>query len=236
MSKYFRIQENIYTVYKQLNSRKKQQEFLEKCFIFAWENRELSTQDSAVNIAFLGVKPSLKITETSSNWGGLRENSGRKFNQDDNQDDNQLETKNKSSLLKDISNKEINIKEENKIKEEKNPVGCDNIETATKEFMPLPWDKYSLPWAKYNNPTPLPPTPSVDKRYPPEKSREIKWCGSVIRLNFRDFYAWTDAFPNLDLRKELLSRDEWLEEQSDRIKKNWFISTFNYFDKLNKEK
>ena len=112
MSKYIKIQENIYNTFLALKSRKRQQEFLEKCFIYAWEGREIDTKDSVVSIAFLGVKPSLKISETSSNWGGLRENSGRKNNQVDNQDDNQVdyqdEIKSKSSPF--ISNKDISNK------------------------------------------------------------------------------------------------------------------------------
>ncbi|MBO7696936.1 MAG: hypothetical protein J6T10_30265 [Methanobrevibacter sp.] len=137
MTKHIKIQENVYNTFLALKSREKQQEFLEKCFIYAWEGKEIETKDEMVSIAFLGVKPSLKISETSSNWGGLRENSGRKANQDynqvdnqdDNQDDNQVGIKLESSLNqvgiksksspfisnKDISNKNIsNITNDNK--------------------------------------------------------------------------------------------------------------------------
>ena len=113
MSKHIKIQENVYNTFLALKTRKRQQEFLEKWFIYAWEGKEIETKDSVVSIAFLGVKPSLKISETSNNWGGLRENSGRKSNQvdnqDDNQDENQLGIKSKSSPF--ISNKDISKKE-----------------------------------------------------------------------------------------------------------------------------
>jgi hypothetical protein len=113
MSKYIKFQENIYDVYLKLKSHKKQQDFLEKCFIFAWKGEEIESKNDSVNMAFLGVKPSLKIYETSVNWGGIRENAGRKINQDDNQVDNQVGIKSKSSSLKEINNKEISNKEIN---------------------------------------------------------------------------------------------------------------------------
>lgn len=118
MAKFIKIQENVYSTFLALKSKKRQQEFLEKCFIYAWEGREIETKDKLISVAFLGVKPSLRISETSSNWGGLRENSGRKSNQVDNQDENQVDNqvgiKFKSSPLisnKDISNKNISKKE-----------------------------------------------------------------------------------------------------------------------------
>lgn len=72
MTKSFRIQENIYSTYLKLKTRKKQQQFLEKCFIFAWENREIET-DYDVELAFSGVKPSIKLSE---NGGGLNNPKG----------------------------------------------------------------------------------------------------------------------------------------------------------------
>ena len=121
MAKFIKIQENVYSTFLALKSKKRQQEFLEKCFIYAWEGREIETKDKLVSVAFLGVKPSLRISETSSNWGGLRENSGRKYNQvdnqvdnqDENQVDNQVGIKIKSSPFisnKNISNKNISNK------------------------------------------------------------------------------------------------------------------------------
>jgi hypothetical protein len=117
MSKSVRLQENIYNVYKMLKTRKNKQDFLEKCFIFAWENKILETKDASVDIAFTAVKPSLKISETNENWGGHRDNAGRKNNQVENQDDYQDEIKMKSSCnqvsYKDISNKDISNKDKN---------------------------------------------------------------------------------------------------------------------------
>jgi hypothetical protein len=113
MSKSIKLQENIYNVYKVLKTRKKQQEFLEKCFVFAWEGKILESKDVSINVAFQAVKPSLKISETQGNWGGSRANAGRKSNQDDFQDEIKMKSSCNQDSYKDISNKNISNKDIN---------------------------------------------------------------------------------------------------------------------------
>lgn len=52
----------------------------------------------------------------------------------------------------------------------------------------------------------------------------------VIRLNQRDFDQWRDAFPNLDLKAELLSLTEWAEHQS-----KWFFAVSGALAKRNRD-
>ncbi len=66
MSKSVSFQENVYKTYKLLKTKKSRQEFLEKCFIYAWEDKEFDSSYD-VNIAFQGVLPSIKLRE---NGGG----------------------------------------------------------------------------------------------------------------------------------------------------------------------
>ena len=70
MSKYLSLQDNVYQVYIRLKSRKKRQEFLEKCFIFGFENREIESS-SDVNLAFFGVKPSLFLRNSGGGANNL---------------------------------------------------------------------------------------------------------------------------------------------------------------------
>lgn len=60
--------------------------------------------------------------------------------------------------------------------------------------------------------------------------------GKVIRLSQKDFDNWQLAFPDLNLRGELMVRDNWLSEQSDDEKKRWFISTQQFFIKQNEKR
>lgn len=72
--------------------------------------------------------------------------------------------------------------------------------------------------------------------YPPEHERDIKWSGSVISLNFKDYYEWKKLYPNIDLDDMLTNRDNWLRDKADdRARRNWFISTKAYFKKLNED-
>ena len=73
MSKYLSLQDNVYQVYIRLKSRKKRQEFLEKCFVFAFENKEIESS-SDVDLAFFGVKPSLFLRNSG---GGTNNLSGK---------------------------------------------------------------------------------------------------------------------------------------------------------------
>ena len=125
MSKSFRLQENVYNTYKLLKTKKSKQEFLEKCVLFAFENVEFSSNYD-VEIAFQGVKPSIKLTE---NGGGKNNPNGNnqfnnpdedsKINKEVGQSDLTTRTElgqSKDSRYKDISNKDISIKNNKFIK------------------------------------------------------------------------------------------------------------------------
>ena len=64
-------------------------------------------------------------------------------------------------------------------------------------------------------------------------SRPYAFVGKVIRLTPKDFDSWLDTFPDLNLRAELVVRDDYLAKQSETEQKNWFMSTFQYFIKQN---
>ena len=238
MAKYVKIQENVYNTFLALKSRKNRLDFLEKCFIYAWEGKEIKTKNDLVSIAFLGVKPSLKTTETSINWGGVRENSGRKSNQDDNQVENQVdyqdETKIESSPL--ISNKEIsNKKEDNNILPEQededgddrdNPKWTDldrwekgwvdrtKYQMCYKGIVPLDWKPTMEDYEKTSG-CPW-DTSGLPKRY--------RFEGSVIKINEKDYNKWKKLYQNIDLESELYSLDLFYQEEKENGKdvKNWF--------------
>lgn len=54
------------------------------------------------------------------------------------------------------------------------------------------------------------------------------FSGDVIRLSFADFRKWQTAFPDLDLRAVLQSRDDWLSTQPEESRKRWFLSTSSW--------
>lgn len=61
----------------------------------------------------------------------------------------------------------------------------------------------------------------------------FEFDGRVIRLTALDFKRWAKAFPLLDLRAVLQSRDDWLAtEADDATRKKWFISTSNHLASL----
>lgn len=62
------------------------------------------------------------------------------------------------------------------------------------------------------------------------------FSGSVIRLNKKDFDEWSNTFPELNLRAELLVRDNYLANQPEPERKKWFMSTFQYFIKQNEKR
>jgi uncharacterized protein YdaU (DUF1376 family) len=59
------------------------------------------------------------------------------------------------------------------------------------------------------------------------------WEGKVVRLNAADYAAWAKAYSYLDLRAELLARDEWLAGQDAETRKRWFLSTSRYLANRN---
>ena len=62
------------------------------------------------------------------------------------------------------------------------------------------------------------------------------FSGKVIHLDKKDFDEWSEMFPDLNLRAELMVRDKYLAEQSEKERKNWFISTSQYFIKQNERR
>ena len=60
--------------------------------------------------------------------------------------------------------------------------------------------------------------------------------GKVIRLTKKDFDAWKEMFPDLNLRPELMMRDDWLSKQDQGEKKRWYMSTMAYFTKRNEQR
>ena len=113
------LQNNIIDIYqKVLKNDKEKSLFLLKIFKFLLENEENFEVNDKINGIFLAIKPSLKIKEFNTNWGGKREGSGRKingsdnssFNQDENQLENQDENQDFSSSFKD--NKDIKEEKE----------------------------------------------------------------------------------------------------------------------------
>lgn len=64
------------------------------------------------------------------------------------------------------------------------------------------------------------------------------YSGDIIKLNQKDFEKWKNKFSNINLLVELDKRDIWLSESKKNGKNidNWFLSTMQYFAKLNREK
>lgn len=130
------LQNNIIDIYqKVLKNDKEKSLFLLKIFKFLLENEENFEVNDKINGIFLAIKPSLKIKEFNTNWGGKREGSGRKingsdnssFNQDENQLENQDDNQDFSSSFKDIKNK--SNKDNKDIKEEKEKEKLDDFIT-----------------------------------------------------------------------------------------------------------
>lgn len=74
---------------------------------------------------------------------------------------------------------------------------------------------------------------NIDSGKPPKSNYVFE--GEVIKLNQKNFDEWQKAYPDLNLYAELMIRDKWLSEQppEDTARKNWFISTSQYFVKRN---
>jgi hypothetical protein len=61
-----------------------------------------------------------------------------------------------------------------------------------------------------------------------EEGGGFAFCGDVVRLSFADFRKWQTSFPDLDLRAQLQTRDDWLTTQPEDAKKRWFLSTSSW--------
>lgn len=69
-----------------------------------------------------------------------------------------------------------------------------------------------------------------------EKAKEYAFEGEVIKLKQKDFDAWKQAYPDLNLYAECLVRDNWLKEKPEEERKRWFMSTAAYFAKQNERR
>ena len=128
------LENNIIEIYqKVLKNDKEKSQFLLKIFKFLIENNENFKVNDKLEGIFVAIKPSLKVKEFNSNWGGKRDNAGRKNNDLDNSNNNQLENQleneidnqnNSSSFkeikYKDIKHKEIKYEDIKEIEKEKN--------------------------------------------------------------------------------------------------------------------
>lgn len=76
------------------------------------------------------------------------------------------------------------------------------------------------------------PSPSPS----PINSKDYAFAGNVIRLTWRDYTKWSEAYRAIpDLRGALQSRDDWLATQDEGKRRNWFISTSNWLVKRNEQ-
>lgn len=64
-------------------------------------------------------------------------------------------------------------------------------------------------------------------------NKQYAFEGKIIKLKQKDFDAWKLAYPDLNLRAELLQRDAWLQAQPPEEQKKWYITTSQYFIKRN---
>ena len=127
--KQFVIKNNVIDIYLKLKNDKEKSNFLLKIFKYLIENENFETNEK-IELAFLGIKPSLKLIE---NWGGDRKNNTSQNQVDSKlvsscyQDGGQVEINslisNKDIKNKDIKNKDIknkDIKKEETLENSKN--------------------------------------------------------------------------------------------------------------------
>ena len=110
--------------------------------------------------------------------------------------------------------KQLQKQPENNLKQpENNPISETETETETETEIETETEKEG-----YSEKSP-------NKRYAFE--------GKIIKLKQKDFDEWQKAYPDLNLRGELLQRDIWLQQQPAAEQKRWFISTSQFFIKQN---
>ncbi len=77
-------------------------------------------------------------------------------------------------------------------------------------------------------------SPSPSPSPTTSKNDDYAFDGTVIRLNWRDYSRWADAYRAIpDIRALLQSRDDWLATRPEGEQRNWFVSTSNYLAKQN---
>lgn len=77
--------------------------------------------------------------------------------------------------------------------------------------------------------------PRAGARAPASSLAEFAFAGAVIRMTWRDFAKWVEAFRHIDLRAELTSRDDYLASlpPGDRRRQDWFLPTSNWLARRN---
>jgi len=70
-----------------------------------------------------------------------------------------------------------------------------------------------------DEPPPIEDPPDVNP-----KGETYAYSGNTVRLLQNDYDSWVKAFPYLDLRAELQSRDDWYRENPDKAK-GWYTPT-----------
>lgn len=68
-----------------------------------------------------------------------------------------------------------------------------------------------------------------------EKNNNYAFSGAVVRLTQADFNRWHKSYSNLDLTALLQTRDDWLRDQPEAERKNWFRSTSSWLAKKQQE-
>ena len=133
--KQIKLQNNVIDCYKNLKNDKEKSLFLLKIFKFLVENEEIMTKNSLIEGMFLGIKPSLKITEVNSNWGGKRYNAGNKINKDINQDENQLDNQDDNQVQNQVPYKYKDISIKNKDNNNMQDENKNNFERYSKPIL-----------------------------------------------------------------------------------------------------
>ena len=73
----------------------------------------------------------------------------------------------------------------------------------------------------------------TDKEEEVTADAALAFSGKIIRLTHADFASWQEAYPDIDLRANLRSRDDWLANDADeRTRKRWFMATSNHLANL----
>lgn len=68
-------------------------------------------------------------------------------------------------------------------------------------------------------------------------TKDFVFSGSIIKLTAENFSKWQSAYTALNLKSELVARDDWLagRDPDDSARKNWFVSTSKYLANRNSE-
>ena len=206
------------------------------------ENAYISISISILSINILNLlSKNIVWREFSNNYGGKREKAGRPKSEE-NQEDNSNQNIQKNQ--KNQKNQNAQTETESKRESKEKVSGSDNTISKDTSLVPASAsnqeDLFETDCSTYagkniNQQRCLSTSSADDDTFPNYLHNKYKWEGSVIKLVKKDFVAWQSLYPNIDLRRELENRDDWLSKQPENIQKSWFLSTKKYLEKLNKE-